>query len=424
MQRERQLHTVDAVALTVGSMVGAGIFSVLALTVQTTGASAVIAWFLIVLLSFPMALTFSDLVGVLSESGGPYVYIRDQSGPWLGLWTAWLFFVSSAGAAEALFIAFVHMLQELGTAYPYLGGVVTLVLLALVTSLGIHVGAKLQRILTVGTVALLTLCVASGLLHPNQVMGPHNETHFWSSEYLFPNGWAAVLPATFYAFWTYSGWEAVAVPSGSYKSRKSLAVGMVVGSLLVGVLYILVAIAAVLSVPTEALARYTNPLVLVGRLSGPVVEGLIGWGALVIVIGSMLSWFIATASLWQALIRDGLLPSPRSVREEQAEYHPLLPWLLAGFLAVLALLPIFAKAVAASSLTALIGYAVVFLTVVRDKHTWEGLTRSQRLRRFLAALSLLMTVLLILFSGWGNLWPTLVLCLFGFGLLWIRKNPC
>jgi amino acid efflux transporter len=403
-------------------MVGAGIFSVLALTVQTTGTSAVIAWFLIVLLSFPMALTFSDLVGVLSESGGPYVYIRDRSGAWLGLWTAWLFLVSAAGATEALFIAYVQMLRELGVDHAYACGVVTLLVLALVTSLGIHVSAKLQRILTVGTVALLTLCVAIGLLHPVQLVGAHRQVHFWSHEYLFPNGWAAVFPATFYAFWTYSGWEAVAVPSGSYKSPKSLAVGMVAGSLLVGVLYIFVALAAVVSVPTASLARYTNPLVLVGRLSGPVAESVIGWGALIVVVGSMLSWFIASASLCQALIRDGLIPSTRRLRDIQAEYHPVLPLLMAGAFAVLARLPIFAKAVASSSLTALIGYAVVFLTVVRDKNTWDGLTKSRRLRTLLAALSLAMTVLLILFSGWENMWPTFVLCLLGFGLLWIRKN--
>jgi amino acid transporter len=197
---------------------------------------------------------------------------------------------------------------------------------------------------------------------------------------------------------------------------------MVAGSLLVGVLYIFVALAAVVSVPTASLARYTNPLVLVGRLSGPVAESVIGWGALIVVVGSMLSWFIASASLCQALIRDGLIPSTRRLRDIQAEYHPVLPLLMAGAFAVLARLPIFAKAVASSSLTALIGYAVVFLTVVRDKNTWDGLTKSRRLRTLLAALSLAMTVLLILFSGWENMWPTFVLCLLGFGLLWIRKN--
>ncbi len=416
----RQLHTLDAVALTVGSMVGAGIFSVLALTVRTAGASAVAAWVLVVVLSLPMALTFSDLVGVLSQSGGPYVYIRDKSRPWLGLWTAWLFLVSAAGAAQALFIALTGMLRELGV--PHASALSSLIVLTLagVTSAGIHMGALLQRVLTIGTVGLLVLCIVIGWIHPAQM------SMMRASDWVFhpslPHGWAAVLQATFFAFWTYSGWEAVAVPSGAYKSRRSLAIGMMIGSLLVGVLYILVACSAIASVPVDKLSRYTNPLILVGQLSGPVAAAVIGWGALVVVVGSLLSWLIATTTLVQATTRDGLLPLPRSWREHRGEYHPLIPWGIALVLVLGSRLPIFTAAVAASSLTALIGYAVVFAVALVDSEPWGGVFRDHGKRRVLAALSLATTVLFIVFSGWKNVWPALVLSLCGAALLWFRRK--
>ncbi|CAM3693893.1 APC family permease [Alicyclobacillus pomorum] len=415
--RQRKLHTLDAVALTVGSMVGAGIFSVLALTVKTAGVSAIAAWVLVVVLSLPMALTFSDLVGVLSQSGGPYVYIRDKSRPWLGLWTAWLFFVSAAGAAQALFIALTGMLRELGVHHVFGWSSLIVLILAGVTSVGIHMGALVQRVLTIGTVGLLVLCIVIGCMHPTQVSLARSSD--WAIHLGLPRD---VLQATFFAFWTYSGWEAVAVPSGAYKSRRSLAFGMIIGSLLVGVLYILVACSAIASVPVDQLSRYTNPLILVGRLCGPVASAVIGWGALVVVVGSLLSWLIATTTLVQATTRDGLLPLPRSWRWYRGEYHPLVPWGIALVLVLGSRLPIFSAAVAASSLTALIGYAVVFAVALFDSEPWGGVFRNHGKRRVFAALSLLTTVLFIVFSGWNNVWPALVLALCGAALLWLRRK--
>jgi amino acid transporter len=413
----RPLNTIDAVALTIGTMVGAGIFSILSLTVKTAGPAAVLSWVLVVLLSLPMAFTFSDLTGVLSESGGPYVYLRTQTRPWVGLWVGWAFLVSSVGAAAALFIALVGMLRELDSPHAYLVGVLILIGLTVVTALGVHVGASVQRILTLSTVFLLLLCIVIGLLHMRGWGGIQfassapevgHSVHTRLAK-LAPHGWWATLPATFFAFWTYSGWEAVAAPSGAYASRKALAKGMLIGSFLVGFLYILVAAAAVAAVPSGEIATHLNPMVLLGALWSPAVGALIGWGAVVIVIGSLLAWLIASSALAQALMRDGLLPGGR-LSNHRGEYHVSLPIGVAVLLALLAKLPVFSLLIAASSMTALVAYAVVFASVALDKHAmWDGFIRTPRQRRLLAVLSFSMALTLVACSGWANIWPTLLL---------------
>ncbi|WP_026975403.1 APC family permease [Alicyclobacillus contaminans] len=412
----RSLGVVDAIALTVGSMVGAGIFSILALTVQTAGRWAAAAWVLVVLFSFPMALAFSDLVGVLSQSGGPYVYIRRKARTWLGMWTAWLFLISAGGATAALFSALIGMLGELGIGEAKWLGALILLALALVASTGIHMGAIVQRVLTTATVILLVACIVIGFTHPWH--GASTSTSLHAARH----GIASVFTATFYAFWTYSGWEAVAVPAGSYRSRRALAMGMIAGSLLVGALYILVALAALVSLPVPQLAGHMNPLVLVGERWHPWMGSWIGWGALVVVAGSILSWLIATTSLIQATARDGLLPLPGWLRNTRREYHPAIPWLLAALLIAISQLPVFTAAVAASSQTALIGYAVVFAVVLADPDPWDGVFTSHRLRRWVALLAFVMTGVLMAFSGWANLWPTLVLCAAGGWLIWLRRH--
>jgi amino acid transporter len=338
------------------------------------------------------------------------------------------------GAAEALFMSLVGMFRQMGIHASYPIGVVILVVLAIVVANGIHLGALVQRIFTVGTVSLLVLCIVIGLTHASG-FGLHGHLVTESARHatgaeggvsidvhrIFPFGWSAVLPATFYAFWTYSGWEAVIVPSESYASSKALARGMMIGSILVGLLYILVALACVLSQPTAAIVRSMNPLVGVGNLLHPAVGVLIAWGAIVIVVGSLLSWLIASATLVQAVARDGLFPASKRLREYQGEYHPAIPVVIALLLVLGAALPIFAQAIAASSLMALIPYAVVFAVVAFDKAAdWQGVFKRRGTRRAVACIACVMSIALIVFSGWSNVWPTLLLLTIGAGLIWLR----
>lgn len=425
VKQHRSLNTIDAIALTVGSMVGAGIFTILSLTVRTAGPFAVLAWVLIVLLSFPMALSFSDLTGVLAESGGPYVYVKMRTRPWFGLWVAWSFLLSSIGAAGALFISFVGMLSEAHVPHSMVVGLIVLVVLTVILGKGIHLGALVGRFLTLLTVVLLVTATVIGFTHAKwlpdvRMSGLAHHVSVWSV--IAPHGFLAVLPATFYAFWTYSGWEAVAVPSGSYRTKKSLGRGMLIGSILVGVLYIAVALGTSLSIPTHVIGTHVNPLVFVAALTSKPMGTMVSFGAIVVVMGSLLSWLIASASLLQSLCRDGLIPAPQRIKQWSGEYHPSLPYFAALVLVVMAYLPVFSAAIAASSLTALVPYAVVFAMVALDRRAnWEGAFKSTRTRRTVAFLAFVVAVILVAFSGWSNLWPTALLLGIGGLTLWLRK---
>ncbi len=421
----RRLGIIDAVSLTVSSMVGAGIFTILALTVKTAQSEAVWAWVFIVVLSFPMALSFSDLTGILAESGGPYVFLRDHVSKRLGLFVAWSFWLSALGAASALLTALVHMFFQMGLPFGTLIGVAIVAILVIITAQGIHVGMMVQRVLTIFTLLLLVLSITLGLWHgiSHAVALPHGKESLHLAQMLHPHFGSPVWLATFYAFWTYSGWEAVAVPSGSYKNKLALGRGMLIGSTLVGVLYILVAFAAVLALPTHLMASSANPLVLIGTEYSPWLGHVIAWGAVAVVISSLLSWIISTSSLTQSLIRDQLLPAPHAIKHHNGEFHRSLPFATGLIITIVALLPLFSEAIAASSLTALIPYAIVFIAVSFHKTAdWSGLLSSSWWRRGLALLATITALMLIIFSGIHNLIPTLILLILGAILVLIRNN--
>ncbi len=420
----RTLGTLDAITLTVSSMVGAGIFTIFALTVKTAGVEALWAWVFIVLLSFPMAITFSDLTGMLAESGGPYVFLRDHVNKRLGLFVAWSFWLSALGAATALLTALIHMLMQMEIPDATLIGLSIMAILVLITSRGIHVGMMVSRILTASTMLLLLLSIVLGISHGfwHLIHTPGSSESHRLSQMLVPASGKPIWLATFYAFWTYSGWEAVAVTSGSYKSSLSLGRGMLIGSTLVGLLYILVAFAAIWALPTHLITTKANPLVLLGDEFNPWLGLAIAWGAIAVVASSLLSWIISTAALTQSLLRDGLLFAPQKIRTFKGEFHRLIPLLIGLIVTVIALMPFFSEAIAASSLTALIPYAIVFIAVSFHKTAdWDGVIKHPFLRRKMALFAAITALLLTVFSGIQNLIPTLVLLTIGGLLVFIRK---
>ena len=81
---ERTLGLRDLVMITVGTVIGSGIFIVPAETLRLSGGSAGVAlcvWILGGVLSLLGALTYAELGAMKPDAGGIYVYIRDAFGP-------------------------------------------------------------------------------------------------------------------------------------------------------------------------------------------------------------------------------------------------------------------------------------------------------------------------------------------------------
>jgi amino acid transporter len=81
---ERDLGLGAVLAISIGAMVGSGIFILPALALSIAGPAVVVAYLLAGLLVVPAALSKSEMATAMPEAGGTYIFIERGMGPLLG----------------------------------------------------------------------------------------------------------------------------------------------------------------------------------------------------------------------------------------------------------------------------------------------------------------------------------------------------
>lgn len=81
---ERDLGLPSVLAISIGAVVGSGIFILPALAMKMAGPSVVLAYLLTGVLVLPAALSKAEMATAMPEAGGTYVYIERGMGPILG----------------------------------------------------------------------------------------------------------------------------------------------------------------------------------------------------------------------------------------------------------------------------------------------------------------------------------------------------
>ena len=81
---ERDLGLPTVLAISIGAMIGSGIFILPALALKIAGPSVVLAYLLAGVLVLPAALSKSEMATAMPEAGGTYIYIERGMGPLLG----------------------------------------------------------------------------------------------------------------------------------------------------------------------------------------------------------------------------------------------------------------------------------------------------------------------------------------------------
>ena len=81
---ERDLGLPSVLAISIGAMIGSGIFILPALALEIAGPAVIVAYGLAGLLVVPAALSKSEMATAMPEAGGTYIYIERGMGPLLG----------------------------------------------------------------------------------------------------------------------------------------------------------------------------------------------------------------------------------------------------------------------------------------------------------------------------------------------------
>ncbi len=160
MPLARRLTLTDAVAIGLGSMIGAGVFAVWAPALGAAGSGILAALAIAALVAYCNATSSAQLAAVHPVSGGTYAYARAEIGPWAGFVAGWCFVIGKIASCAAMAMTFGAYAAPDGWQVPV--AVTAVVALTAVNCFGVTRTALLTRLLVVISLLGIAVVVAAG----------------------------------------------------------------------------------------------------------------------------------------------------------------------------------------------------------------------------------------------------------------------
>ncbi len=352
----RRLGTLDATLLTIGAVVGTGVFLVpgdVAAAVPHAGL-IVLVWLAGGALALAGALTLAEPAAALPRAGGLYHVLREAFGPlpaFLYGWTCFLVIMSGGIAAIAMggatwLGAFAPELAEplltVGDAAApawtltgtHLVALAAIALLTLVNHIGLGPGAFTQNALTWLKVAAIAGFAAAGFLAEPRAardfLAPLPETGALVA------GLGAAMIAT---LWTYDGWYGVTFEAGELRDPgRSLPRGLATGVACVAALYVLMSLFLLRGLPLERLAGNARAgQDAATALLGGGAAGLFSAAVVLSSFGCLAATILYSSRIYLPMARDGLFFA--AVGRVHARHHTphVALWAQSGWAALLLL---------------------------------------------------------------------------------------
>lgn len=240
--RPQPVLTVSGVVgLTVGIVIGAGIFRTPSIVAANASAEWVVllAWILGGVISLVGALVYAELATTYPDAGGDYHYLSRAFGPWIGFLFAWarLTVVQTGSIALVAFVFgdYVTRLLPLG---PYSSPIYAALLIGVLTAvniMGVRESSRLQNVLTSFEVLGVTLVIVAGLFF----VTPFGELGAAAPTSTAPATSSFGLMMVFVLL-TYGGWNEAAYVSAELRDvGRNMARALAVSLLTVTALYVL-----------------------------------------------------------------------------------------------------------------------------------------------------------------------------------------
>jgi len=277
---ERDLGLPSVLAISIGAMIGSGIFILPALALEIAGPAVIFAYALAGVLVIPAALSKSEMATAMPEAGGTYIYIERGMGPLLG---------TIAGVGTWFSLSFKGALALVG-GVPYLLLLVDLPLkpvalglaavLILVNLLGAKQTGRLQVVIVVVMLAALGWFAAGS--------APSVQSANYAD--FFADGLGGLFAATGLVFVSYAGVTKVASVAEEVEDPgKNIPLGILGSLAFTTVLY--VAIVAVL-------VGVTDPGTVAGSQTpmADAADAVLGWGGWIAVILAAMLALVSTAN--------------------------------------------------------------------------------------------------------------------------------
>ena len=395
----RTLSATSLVALGIGAIIGAGIFTLTGVAASTHAGPALVYSFLLAATGCAFAgFCYSEFSTMIPIAGSAYTYAYATMGELLAWIIGWALILEYAvGAATvavswsatiaSILIDFNIVIPPSLLASPFdqtpgsvnLLAVVIVVVISGILIVGVQESARFNAVIVFIKVTVVVLFIVVGYfyIHPanyHPFVPPNTTGKF--GEF----GWSGVLAAAGQIFFAYIGFDAVSTAAQEAKNpRRDMPIGIIGSLAICTVLYILYSMVLTGVVNYKDLNVAAPLAVAVNHMNGvPWLGELMKFGSLLGLTSVILVMLLGQSRVFYSMSRDGLLPKLFS------DVHPRFhtPWrsnlLLMCFVSLGAAFTPIAQLGNLTSIGTLFAFVLVCLGVIIMRRTDPDLPRPFR----------------------------------------------
>jgi APA family basic amino acid/polyamine antiporter len=390
MRREKQQKALkstlglwDATAISVGAIIGGGIFVVVGIVAGLAGSALAISMLIAGIIALFTALSFAELTTWQPVEGSVYEYARQLISPFSGFLAGWMWMLSNTFIGAAVSLGFAYYLTP---AFPGLpSNLIAAVLCIAFTALnfvGARQSALLNNILVTAKLLVLAFFVVFGAVHINTA----NFAPFAPLE-------SGVIYGAFFIFFAFAGFARVAVVAEEVKNAKHNVPRALLLSLVIStIVYVLVGIVAVGLIGSANLASSNSPLAEAIMVTGsPLAVQIVAFGGLLATASVLLMAILGVSRMAYSMARRGDLPHVLTKLHHKfcTPYNAI--WIVGTLMAVLVLFFDLTQVVAISTFASLFYYTITNMAALKLKN------ENRKYNRIVPAIGLSTCLLLLLF---------------------------
>ena len=308
MTTPKKLGLISLTSLVTGNMVGSGVF-LLPASLARIGSISLLSWLFTTLGAFLLAIVFSKMSSTITKTGGPYIYVENGLGKFMGFQTAYLYWIYVAVGNVGIILGLMAYLRVF---FPQLANpifnmsVATVIIgfIVIVNLMGVTRAGMLQLLSTIGkTLPLLAIAIFGWqYFHMEYLTNSFNVTN--------DSNISAFSHAAALTLWAFVGVESASVPAASVDNpRRNIPLATLFGTMIAAALYIGCATVIMGMIPADELANSTSPFSAAAKIIfGPWGEIAVAIGAIISSFGCLNGWILIQSQISMAVADDGFIP--------------------------------------------------------------------------------------------------------------------
>ncbi|MDI6805474.1 MAG: APC family permease [Candidatus Bathyarchaeia archaeon] len=377
------LGLFDATAISVGAIIGAGIFVVTGIAAGYAGSALIVSMVIAAVIAMFTALSFAELTAWMPKEGSVYEYTHQLISPFAGFLTGWMWIASNTFTGAAVSLGFAYYLTALipNLEAKWVAAFLCLFFIAL-NYFGVRQSAIVNNILVVAKLCVLAFFCIFGAFHLN----PSNYASFNPFK-------MEVFYGASYVFFAYGGFARVAVIAEEVKdAKRNVPRAMLLSLIISTIFYIFVGAVAIGLVGEKTLADSNSPLKEAIRIiKNPAAEYFVSLGGLLATASVLLTSILGVSRIAYAMARKEDLPKALSKLHKKYATPYYSIWIIGALMTLLVLSIDLTSVVAISTFALLFYYSLANLSALRLN------VNERRYPKFIPAIGALTCFVLLVF---------------------------